>query len=110
MNTNEENLLALTRALARELKPGARDFGRLGLDDKLERDFGIDSLARVELISRIGRGLGMELGEAALSAFAARARSSSPPGPTPRPAPTAGRQSKSTPGASTRRRSGCWSA
>ena len=68
MQENPERIITLTRTLARELKPGARDFDRLGLDYRLESDFGIDSLARVELISRINHELGVELGEAALAA------------------------------------------
>ncbi|RJG00245.1 AMP-binding protein [Noviherbaspirillum sedimenti] len=63
-----DRLLALVRALAAELKPGAGDFSALGLDHRLERDFGLDSLARVELLARIEREMGARLGEAALAA------------------------------------------
>ncbi len=68
MNANADTLLVLIRSLARELKPGARDFEQLGLNHRLESDFGLDSLARVELLSRISRELAVELGEAALTA------------------------------------------
>lgn len=64
----DEHLLALVRALASELKPDARDFSALGPERHLERDFGLDSLARVELFARIERELGARLGEAAFAA------------------------------------------
>jgi 1-acyl-sn-glycerol-3-phosphate acyltransferase len=60
-------LLDIVRGLARELRPGAGGIDRLGLDDQLERDFGLDSLARVELLARIERELGATLSEAAFA-------------------------------------------
>jgi len=60
-------LLDIVRGLARELRPGANGIDRLGLDDELERDFGLDSLARVELLARIERELGVRLAEAAFA-------------------------------------------
>ena len=45
-------LLELLRALARELHPQDPAIERLGLDASLERDYGLDSLARVELAAR----------------------------------------------------------
>ena len=60
-------LLALVRSLAAELRPDARDYAALGLDHRLERDFGLDSLARVELLARLERELGLTLGAAALA-------------------------------------------
>jgi len=68
MGTDADRLLALVRALAEEMKPGARDFSALGHDHRLERDFGLDSLARVELLARIERELDARLGEAAFTA------------------------------------------
>lgn len=62
---HEARLLAIVRSLARELRHGAGDFERLGLDQALERDFGLDSLARVELLARIQRELGVRLAEEA---------------------------------------------
>src|SRR5512139_16531 len=59
-------LLDIVRGLARELRPGAR-VDRLGLDHQLDRDFGLDSLARVELLARIERELGVRLSEAAFA-------------------------------------------
>jgi 1-acyl-sn-glycerol-3-phosphate acyltransferase len=60
-------LLATVRSVADELRPQAGLAATLGLDDSLERDYGLDSLARVELIPRIGRELGVSLDEAALT-------------------------------------------
>lgn len=68
VGTDAGRLLALVRALARELKPGGRDFSAFGCDHHLERDYGLDSLARVELFARIERELGAKLGEAAFAA------------------------------------------
>jgi 1-acyl-sn-glycerol-3-phosphate acyltransferase len=66
--TDVERLLEIVRALARELKPGGRDFSACGADHHLERDYGLDSLARVELFARIERELGVRMGEAAFAA------------------------------------------
>lgn len=66
-NATEVRLLDLVRGLARELRPGADGIDRMGLDHRLERDFGLDSLARVELLARIERELGARLTEAALA-------------------------------------------
>ncbi len=60
-------LLDIVRGLARELRPGANGIDRFGLDHELERDFGLDSLARVELLARIERELGVRLAEAAFA-------------------------------------------
>ncbi|MDV6345816.1 AMP-binding protein [Nitrosomonas sp. Is37] len=64
--SNAERLLGIVRSLAHELRPHAPAPKHLGLDHSLERDFGLDSLARVELLSRIERKLGVKLGEKAL--------------------------------------------
>lgn len=53
-------LLDIVRGLSRELRPGANEIERLGLDHALERDFGLDSLARVELLACIERELGIK--------------------------------------------------
>ncbi|MFC5300981.1 AMP-binding protein [Azospira restricta] len=53
-NDDATRLLGVVRALARELRPEL-DAGRYGLDHSLERDFGLDSLARVELQTRLQR-------------------------------------------------------
>ncbi|MDP2367733.1 AMP-binding protein [Rhodoferax sp.] len=60
-------LLATVRSVADELRPQARLGATLGLDHSLERDYGLDSLARVELIARIERDLGVALLDTALT-------------------------------------------
>lgn len=62
-----ERLLGIVRGLTHELRPNVAATGHLGLDHSLERDFGLDSLARVELLSRIERELGVKLGEKAFA-------------------------------------------
>ena len=66
-NDSVARLLAMVRSLSTELRPGAGDVQRLGLDHALERDFGLDSLARVELLTRIQRELGVRLAEEAFA-------------------------------------------
>jgi 1-acyl-sn-glycerol-3-phosphate acyltransferase len=61
--SDAEQLLGIVRNLARELRPNAPDVESLGVDHALERDFGLDSLARVELLVRIERELGTRLDE-----------------------------------------------
>ncbi|MCX7897666.1 MAG: AMP-binding protein [Rhodocyclaceae bacterium] len=61
-------LLALVRTLAQELRKEAPEVRNLGLSAHLERDFGLDSLARVELFSRIEQEFGVTLPSAAFSA------------------------------------------
>ena len=61
------HVLAIVRSVADELRPQTGLAPRLGLDHSLERDFGLDSLARVELLARIGHDLGVALSEAALT-------------------------------------------
>src|SRR3972149_779908 len=58
-------LLAIIDGLAAESRPGFEQ--RATLDNSLERDLGLDSLARVELISRIEDGFGIQLPEDTLS-------------------------------------------
>ncbi|TIC82067.1 AMP-binding protein [Crenobacter intestini] len=64
----DERLLAIVRELAGELKPGAPELASYGLHHHLERDFGLDSLSRVELFARVERELGVQLGEDAFAA------------------------------------------
>ena len=66
--TDAARLLDIVRTLSQEMRPGARQLASLGLDHALERDFGLDSLARVELLARIERDLGVKLAEAAFAA------------------------------------------
>lgn len=61
-----QQLLGLVRGLAQELRPHAPDVRQLSLDQSLERDFGLDSLARAELLTRIEREYAVRLGEQAI--------------------------------------------
>ncbi len=60
-------LLELLRELVAELRPGQAPMLRVGLDSALDRDLGLDSLARMELLSRIERRFGVRLEERAVS-------------------------------------------
>lgn len=60
-------LLRVVRDLADQLRPGTDFAQNLGLDHSLERDYGLDSLARAELLTRIESELGVSLDQAALS-------------------------------------------
>jgi 1-acyl-sn-glycerol-3-phosphate acyltransferase len=61
-----EAVLEIAEALARELQPGRR--GRsLSLDSSLERDVGLDSLGRVELLGRLEKAFGVHLPEEVLA-------------------------------------------
>jgi len=51
--TTEQTLLAELLALLRELHPHARALPDLRLDARLDRDLGLDSLSRVELLARL---------------------------------------------------------
>ncbi|MCK9389419.1 MAG: AMP-binding protein [Sulfuritalea sp.] len=62
-----EQLLGIVHGLSREMRPGAPGLAQLGLEHALERDYGLDSLARVELLARIERKLGVRLAEAAFT-------------------------------------------
>ena len=57
-------LLRVTAQLVQETHPGRQ--APVMLDSPLERDLGLDSLARVELLLRLGREFGVSLPEAAL--------------------------------------------
>jgi len=57
----EARLLNAVRELARELGRNGDDLQRLGPDSSLERDFGLDSLGRVELLARVQRDFGIQL-------------------------------------------------
>ena len=59
-------LLHLVDAVVGELRPGARLHARL--DSQLDRDLGLDSLARVELLARVEREFGVQLPSEVLGA------------------------------------------
>ncbi len=61
-HSDDRQLLALITALLAELRPGAPP-PPADLDASLERDFGLDSLSRVELLQRIERRWDVELPE-----------------------------------------------
>lgn len=64
MNATTDNavdrLLELARGIVRDLHPGTPDLV-VTLDSRLDRDLGLDSLARVELFARIEAELGVQL-------------------------------------------------
>ena len=57
-----ETLLDVIAGMLRELRPEAA-LPSVGLDDRIERDLGLDSLSRVELMLRIERAFGVRLPE-----------------------------------------------
>ena len=59
-------LLRIVHELAAEIRPGA-GAPRVGLDTALERDLGLDSLARTELFRRVEQAFGAHLPEALLA-------------------------------------------
>jgi len=84
----ERRLLEIIAGLIAELRP--RERGAVTLDSRLERDLGLDSLSRTELLLRIERGFGVSLPEQALvSAETARdlLLLLQHAGPAPAPAP-----------------------
>ncbi|MDY0161628.1 AMP-binding protein [Desulfobotulus sp.] len=56
-------LLDMIRRLASELHPNLASVRHAGLDSSLDKDFGLDSLGRVELLSRIEKTFGSVLPE-----------------------------------------------
>ncbi|HET9225731.1 MAG TPA: AMP-binding protein [Thermoanaerobaculia bacterium] len=62
-----EEALSLVRKLALELHPGKRGVGQTTLDSSLEKDFGLDSLARAEMLVRLERSFGIRLSESLLT-------------------------------------------
>jgi 1-acyl-sn-glycerol-3-phosphate acyltransferase len=61
------DVLTIVRELTTELHPAMPGVDRLGADASIERDFGLDSLARVELGLRIERALTTRLSDTALA-------------------------------------------
>ncbi len=56
-------VLEIARALARELQPQRKSWQSLALDSSLERDLGLDSLGRIELLARLEKTFGVRLSE-----------------------------------------------
>ena len=53
----EHELLRLVREVAREMRPGQEEAAprRIDMGSSLERDLGLDSLGRAELVARLER-------------------------------------------------------
>src|SRR5438045_6004997 len=64
-STDPNRLLAVVAQVAREARPNVE--AHVALDSSLERELGLDSLARVELVLRIEREFGASLPEQALA-------------------------------------------
>ena len=58
-----ENLLRLIQALVAEVHPQRQSTEVIGLDSRFEKDLGLDSLTRVELIARAERHFELALPE-----------------------------------------------
>src|SRR5689334_3552705 len=59
--SREAELIAVVRELVRELSPQRLKRGDVTLASRLDRDLGIDSLARTELVLRIERSFRVRL-------------------------------------------------
>jgi 1-acyl-sn-glycerol-3-phosphate acyltransferase len=57
----DDRTLGVVADLAREVHAGTGTGARIGLDSKLERDIGFDSLERAELLLRLERAFGVRL-------------------------------------------------
>src|SRR4249920_778532 len=57
----ERKFIAIVGDLARELHPRHAPFETISLSSRLERDLGIDSLGRTELVLRLERAFGVRL-------------------------------------------------
>ena len=64
---NEEALLQLIRQLIDELHPDVRFSQPITLDSSLDRDLGLDSLARMELLARLEQRFDLSLSEHVLA-------------------------------------------
>ncbi|MCE8039926.1 AMP-binding protein [Halomonas sp. MCCC 1A11062] len=64
----ERRLLVLLETLVKEIRPDRGDDMRISLESRLDRDLGLDSLARSELLLRIEQEFGARLPESALLA------------------------------------------
>jgi len=63
----QQRVLDTVRQLAGELHPQSLRIPTLGAGDSLERDYGLDSLARVELVVRLERAFDLRLPEGAFA-------------------------------------------
>src|SRR5258708_28609242 len=64
----EHELLRLVREVAREMRPGQVEAAskRIDMGSSLERDLGLDSLGRAELVARLERSFAVDLPEQVL--------------------------------------------
>ncbi|MBA2779555.1 AMP-binding protein [Billgrantia kenyensis] len=107
----EQRLLALLEGLVQEVQPDRHDTRPITLASRLDRDLGLDSLARSELLLRIEQAFGKRLPESALLAETPgdllqqlKSDTAQPPHPEPpttsagptRPAAPAGSEGKVT--------------
>ena len=67
MTDTAEQLLDLIRAFIQELHPGREDNYRIHLDSSLDRELGLDSLTRVELMARLEKTFQLTLSERLLT-------------------------------------------
>src|SRR4029077_17671261 len=65
LSTDPNRLLAVVAQVAREARPNVT--AHVTLDSSLEKDLGLDSLARVELVLRLEKEFGASLPEQALA-------------------------------------------
>ena len=64
---HEQDLLQLIRQLMDELHPDMRFSRPVNLDSSLDRDLGLDSLARAELLARLEQQFDLSLSENVLA-------------------------------------------
>src|ERR1700680_455936 len=64
----EHELLRLAREVAREMRPGQAEAApkRIDMGSSLERDLGLDSLGRAELVARLQRAVAVPVPEEVL--------------------------------------------
>jgi len=67
LDMEAEAVCLMAAQLAREIDPGRRKNLHIDLDSSLERDLGFDSLAKVELLSRLEKAQGVALREEVLT-------------------------------------------
>ncbi len=63
---NAESLIGIVTGLMKELHPDASRYIEITLDSGLDRDLGLDSLSRMELLSRLEKAYDVRLSENAL--------------------------------------------
>ena len=64
---SHDKLLAIVSELVTELHPEAAAHREITLDSVIDRDLGLDSLARIELLARVEKRFGVRLPEKTFS-------------------------------------------